>query len=229
MTIMLRWARRIAIFLLLGAIANVAVAWGCVFAHTNTSWYDSEWYKCQARSPADALIVLITEKWGYSHVCPTDIPEERFRDSPHLFLRDYSGRMWWKVLPRDTQPEFWRHLASGWPMLTLAAHFECTVGDESDIHVRYGIVADAASLRDAFSPIYPTVLPYRPLWIGFLVNTALYGAVLAMLLYSPGRVRRSIRRRRGLCTVCAYPCGASPVCTECGEPLATSSARARSS
>ena len=60
------------------------------------------------------------------------------------------------------------------------------------------------------------VLPLRPFWPGFVVNTIFYAA----LLWLPFALRRFVRLRRGLCPKCAYPIGESSVCTECGGALA---------
>jgi hypothetical protein len=61
--------------------------------------------------------------------------------------------------------------------------------------------------------------PYRPIWPGFAINTIFYAAVLWVMFFAPGKVKRTIRRRRGLCPTCAYPVGSSPVCTECGAAV----------
>ena len=63
------------------------------------------------------------------------------------------------------------------------------------------------------------VLPFRPLWPGFAVNSLLYAAVLWLLICGPFALRRFIRVRRGLCPACAYPHGESPVCSECGKTI----------
>ena len=68
---------------------------------------------------------------------------------------------------------------------------------------------------------YPRVLPLRPIWLGFAVNTAFYAVVIWLLSGGTFKVRRSIRKKRGLCPKCAYPVGDSSVCTECGRELAT--------
>ena len=60
-------------------------------------------------------------------------------------------------------------------------------------------------------------IPGRPVWSGFAINTIFYAAILWLLFFTPGAVRRTIRRKRGLCPACAYPIGTSPVCTECGN------------
>ena len=66
------------------------------------------------------------------------------------------------------------------------------------------------------SPIGLKFVPLQPLWPGFAINTIFYAAILWLLFVTPGAVRRTIRRRRGLCPACAYPIGVSPICTECG-------------
>ena len=63
------------------------------------------------------------------------------------------------------------------------------------------------------------VLPLRPIWPGFAVNTILYAAFLWLLFCGPFVLRRFIRVRRGLCLACGYPMGKSSVCSECGEAL----------
>jgi hypothetical protein len=65
----------------------------------------------------------------------------------------------------------------------------------------------------------PRVLPLRPIWPGFEIDTVFYAAVLWVLVTAPGFIRRRIRIRRGLCPRCAYPIGTNAVCTECGKPV----------
>ncbi len=60
------------------------------------------------------------------------------------------------------------------------------------------------------------VLPLRPLPLGFAINTIFYATLLWLLIPGPFVLRRFLRVRRGLCPTCAYPMGASSVCTECG-------------
>ncbi len=66
------------------------------------------------------------------------------------------------------------------------------------------------------------IIPYRPIWRGFVVNTLLYATILWLLIHGPFGVRRFrgfLRMKRGLCPKCAYPMGESTVCTECGCAL----------
>jgi hypothetical protein len=48
------------------------------------------------------------------------------------------------------------------------------------------------------------VLPTHPLWPGLLANSAFYGVILWALWFTPGAVRRELRRRRGACVRCGY-------------------------
>ena len=70
-------------------------------------------------------------------------------------------------------------------------------------------------------PSHPTgrVLPFRPIWPGFAINTLFYAAILGTLFAVPFALRRRRRIKRGLCPKCAYPIGDSPVCTEGGNPV----------
>ena len=63
------------------------------------------------------------------------------------------------------------------------------------------------------------MIPLRPIWPGFAINTVFYAAILWLLFAAPFALRRRIRIKRGLCPACAYPVGESELCTECGKPL----------
>ena len=60
------------------------------------------------------------------------------------------------------------------------------------------------------------LVPVYPRWPGFAINTIFYAAILWVMFFVPGMLKRTLRRRRGQCPACAYPVGTSNVCTECG-------------
>ncbi len=62
-------------------------------------------------------------------------------------------------------------------------------------------------------------LPVIPLWPGFAVNTLFYAALAWGLWQVPLALRRRSRRRKGLCTHCAYDrtgIATDAPCPECG-------------
>jgi hypothetical protein len=124
-------------------------------------------------------------------------------------------------------PEFWNEDvdrvrvidARGWPLLSLWGAF--TIQDTANSLTPTVESHWSVLVRDGFpgwGDWETQVLPLRPLWPGFLLNTLFYAAILGLFFFIPGRVRRTLRLRRGLCPVCAYPRGANDACTECGAP-----------
>ena len=68
---------------------------------------------------------------------------------------------------------------------------------------------------------YRLIYPLRPLWAGFLANTAFYVAALWLLTLGPVQLRRLIRCHRGQCLRCGYDLHGSEHerCPECGVAL----------
>jgi hypothetical protein len=65
------------------------------------------------------------------------------------------------------------------------------------------------------------LLPFRPVWPGFAINTIFYAALLWVLWRVPGKIRRLVRIRRGCCPACGYKIapGVGNKCSECGHAL----------
>lgn len=75
-------------------------------------------------------------------------------------------------------------------------------------------------VQRGLSPLIPNrLVPLKPIWPGFAVNTLFYATILWLIFFAPGAIRRMFRRRRHQCPACGYPIGVSPMCTECGKPL----------
>ena len=100
--------------------------------------------------------------------------------------------------------------AWGWPMLAMRHQMQSQDWKLRNPVIRGGYI---------FQPLPLTVLPLTLIWPGFLVDSVFYAAALWAAIRGPIEVRRIVRRRRKLCPWCGYPIGASPVCTECGEPV----------
>jgi hypothetical protein len=72
------------------------------------------------------------------------------------------------------------------------------------------------------SPIKPPhYLSVRPIWPGFAINTIFYAAIVWVLFFAPGMVRRRLRRKRGQCAACGYSLRgiAGGKCPECGASI----------
>ena len=59
-------------------------------------------------------------------------------------------------------------------------------------------------------------LPVRPLALGMVLNTLLFGAGIALLVSAPGALQALRRRVTGRCRKCGYDVQSLPRCPECG-------------
>ena len=189
----------IGICLLLGAVVNVAVAWGL-------AWW-----------PRSAVIIYSQDQkvlpssrdveWWNIHVFPlfdVDI-EDRWdcRDlgvEMRVFYATDSNQRTVCVI----------HVLSGWPARSMS-------GETWDAVMLGGQLPKWSNRRAMFAG--RGFIPFRPIWPGFALNTIFYAAILWLLIPGPFALRRFLRVRRGLCPKCAYPMGDSSVCTECGRDL----------
>jgi hypothetical protein len=223
---------RVIVFLLLGAIVNVAVAWGCASV-------DSRFLQ----DPADTSFVTsnATPRWyGYRlirfgiarYICARDDVESAI-DVP-LYQPPY-----WSAAadqPRGAPGNLERDViieeVAGWPWQSLwCTHVAGWTSDAKVVLVSridggYPIDLGLQSSTPAGSiEIHPRIwysraLPLRPVWPGLAINTVFYAVILWLLFAAPFALGRRRRIKRGLCPACAYPVGDRPVCTECGRPVA---------
>jgi hypothetical protein len=206
-----------------GAIVNVAVAWGCALCLNPTSWlqgpfgataqqqrdYDL-WDYCSNKIPG-------AEAHMYSVFVGLDLAAALDQDSRHPQLPQLSSvRARWEAdEPLDDSLDSIFD-ARGFPLLSLWSRLDRGALGTNCI---YGIQTAISKPMIQNGGSMPVCLPLRPIWPGFAINTVFYAAMLWVVFAGPGKLRRTIRRRRGLCPACAYPVGTSPVCTECGKPV----------
>ena len=206
---------RLCTFVILGAIINIAVAWGLVCS-VNSQKLDGA-----------AEVEIDDDIDGWTGSVPADWPP------PHYGERSWQCGILVEHLSADNSDlggmplsEFrqWTsdRMDAGWPMLCLRSfdHRFATQQrtDELSTPFQRGIMVPQQWLRPTGSP--QVCLPVMPIGPGFAINTAFYAMTVWLLLTARGAVRRHIRTRRGQCPTCAYPVGASDVCTECGGPVA---------
>jgi hypothetical protein len=214
---------KVCLFLLLGAIINVAVAWffaiSCDMPVMEKRWqetvHDNVGHIVEFRTARAA------RGWrSIWYASPATEGDRRARSSPEPVDLPY----WF---PEHAQPldllagapfnsQLWAQ-AYGWPCLTVywSRPYDSR-GSQWSVH--NGIDLTNVPFQRASGNEWPRVLPLGFIWPGFAINTIFYAALLWMMFAFPFVIRRRRRIKRGLCPACAYPVGHSPVCTECGAP-----------
>lgn len=219
---MRRWVRRITIFLLLGAMVNVAVAWGIALNQPPADGGPADFLYSHTDEPRWCFVTQRAAGSEYVLAGRTTFADVSWKYAP-LTTPSWSMVAQKPVATPEDDDAFWFETARGWPWLSMAGRVRIAE-DYSANESRF-----AALLSQGDSSSLPRFLPLRPLLPGFGANSFVYGATLWAVVAGSLAGRRRYRTRRGLCPACGYPRGKSPVCTECGQPLATPSARARSS
>jgi len=196
---MLRRTRRIVIFLLLGAIVNVAVAWGCAM-----------WSPILSTDKDNDAAQLIESGFGYTRQSKLQFAGPRWmiagETSDGQFIFEYNPAA---DGPSTVVPE---RASCGWPLRGLVGSFRKSRNDSS--------VPDSIVIPDRFRFLGArSRLPSQITWREFLINTVFYALLLWLLFAIPFALRRRLRLRRGHCPHCNYPFGDSPTCTECGRDL----------
>jgi hypothetical protein len=190
---------KLCVFLTLGAILNVMVAWG-VFAEDGRfnlsllSGFDSVGAMAACKPGGNTYPGTSQFTWSY---CSFDYLVHVRELAGFDATRDPGWKATIHGRIRST-------MTVGWPLRSLRGTFE-----DGDEYTRQ---------RQLQRVIYTVRHPVNP---GFAINTVFYAAVLWVLLALPGAVRRFVRRRRGRCTRCGYDLRATTtgVCPECGGPV----------
>lgn len=230
----MRLRRRTALFLLLaGALANVAIAWSCIFASPADAWRfaHSDSWRGDAPSKADATLLATR---GETAV-PGSVVEVRAGWGWQLraVAIDYSATDHWVTLD-GYRDDFW--VDSLWPSLTRvragwpAPSFQGYVWIGSGADKRSPIVKEP--LEHLFTipeggmlrQEEPKLVPTAPLPLGFALNSVILGLLLAVPVQLYVVLVRWLRVRRQRCLRCTYALAGlrSGVCPECGTRVPTS-------
>ncbi len=198
---MIRRLLTLATFLLLGAVLNIAVAWGCALwvpsGERRQIWIDYEFDPIFQIMPIpqDYDYLRIQRASGIG-IVETEVLAGFFGGGIPL--------LW--ALPT--------HYAAGWPLCCLHGAW---LGRDQFV-----------SAMAAPEWLHPTkyifdarALPLGPIWPGFAVNTIFYAAIMWLVMPGPFVLRRHIRRKRGLFLACGYDLRHADhdACPECGGLL----------
>jgi hypothetical protein len=196
-----RRVRTIAVYLVLGAMLNVAVAWA--FALLPTGSGRAEYcMNPQASMPSEVLLI---HHVGYSSL----------RDPIRVFLMlapyepeatRFRGPVWWDNTALVATHEPFA-IATGWPLRTLSAW---RVPVFASTNFTRGVVVTRSASG------IPVVIPLHPIARNFAINTVFYAISIWLVVGCMISMRATARLRRGLCPRCAYPRENHIVCPECG-------------
>jgi len=224
-----RWALRICVFLTLGAIVNLAVAWGCGAKGMADLRRISPSFSAAAVERDDRGLV---REWWTAAVWQAQgcclVSSERSRSVYSGDAKDSASFASYRhpsaVLPQwarrlhpegefsdDALNDLRQFFASGWPFRGMRCEIELDATSSRQIRGGYAFSGSKYSWR---------LTPFVPIWPGFAINTAFYAVVLWLLFAGPFVLRRWRRIRRGLCPKCAYDLRGSAgtaACPECGE------------
>ncbi len=202
----------IAVFLLLGAVVNVAVAWGLA-AWAPITGQTSYWAPTPGQTSSDAPRTHGRHLVSWFGVGTNGLTHRVFslaEWTERTIEFSFTGRA---GLPtRCLRGRYRDHVEQGkW----TTDHAEVW-----PLCASFGVPHPQRSFAPPWRRTGLGFVPLRPIWPGFAVNTIFYAAILWPLICGPVALRRFLRVRRGLCPKCAYPMGESSVCTECGGALA---------
>ncbi len=188
----------IAIFLLLGAVVNVGVAYSCVF-------WAPDW-------PGGSSVALpASSDWVREPGASWPAPNKGFASS--AFGHSIVTR---RATPNKPGIAYDQTIIQfGWPFRTVDSEARVVGARIQLIGVGRRIPATPLFRQTD----YYRHVPLRPIWPAFALNTLFYATLLWLLIPVRFTLRRFLRVRRGLCPKCAYPVGESSVCTECGNGL----------
>ncbi len=221
---MKRIAIKLVVFLLLGAMVNVTVAWGLAVRPGRYHYWrlGRDPYVVYDRISPEGYLTTILRRGGELILCQAN---ETRGTSPSPEILDNSRYTAmvpaWSVFkgqePLPVEPDrlvLFVEAAVGWPSLSLRsfATFRVESAEQWDTdHVRS---VEIPRLRDSWR----IRVPYDPIVTGFAINTLFYGVILWLLWSTPFATRRLIRKRRGRCLKCGYDLrhAEHDVCPECG-------------
>lgn len=236
-----RWIFRIVLFVFLGAVVNVAVAWGFAIG---LPLYTLSGPTERNSSTGDQVPYWIVEQlqrtgamryvWLYMVYDFDDAPGTYLDIFPKIEPVDLYNRPNWSQVdysnPAQEYHEHWVYFiedARGWPLLSMSSFTAMGVDPlgEKLLFETSGGFSVPDSLRS--QPLYEDIeeewfnrpiIPLSPIWPGFAINTIIYAVIVWILWSSMFATRNFMRNKRGLCIKCGYDLRGTEheVCPECG-------------
>ena len=225
MLIMKRWVVSIVMCVVLGVVTTVGVAWG--LAVGVDAWViddhviliggleqherdDGEWDWLRLRGlevPGLRVVERTHNIYPDRDRLPLrqgESPSDEFRRFPDAFHSEY---------------QFASVHIVGWPMKSMSYWFGEKTHNRDERIVFNGLEV-GFERRPLFLPdlTYDRVLPLRPIFPGFIINTLFYAAIWFVLIFGWRAHLRQVRKWQGYCPVCKYDLQNTLTagCPECG-------------
>lgn len=230
----------VVVALLVGLLANVAVAWGLAGFRAYGLGARQDVFAKRLRDPSAGegqgeLMAVFFGAFGLQIV--ETVAREAYYQDPRSLAPESIVPAWARLatLPWIFDGKAWpveqeRRAArgSGWPMIALYHEYKWKPQQIGPPVAPFGEYLTPGGIRirasmgnpGAWPVDYPPTLPYRPVWLGLAANTAFYAAIWLVLCFAVSSVRRLLRKRAGLCPGCAYSrvgLADDAVCPECGS------------
>ena len=223
----------LALFLLLGAVVNVAVAWGCAMTIDVSGRNSNGILVLRSIYPDHSRKVgaLLLRRWSKPGAVRIMLFYGRIRPGSGIGVSGQPENLvpnWAQdqLMPWKNDSSYYpeeirlqrlvRHQvdARGWPMYSVWCVWGGLV-DPTEGGIR---LPDRWTSQHDRKSMDPTTLPLRPIWPGFAINTIFYAAILWLLTLGPFTARRVIRSKQGRCIKCSYDLRGTEhdVCPECG-------------
>jgi len=198
---------RMLLLLTGGAIINVAVAWGCAaypdLTQARSSYCHDDFWS------GGTINARVTAQVGRRQVGQVTVME--------TYLRTRTIRRDRPTVQQKANEHLLGYVSAGWPLFSATCELVGKFGmPRAEQTISWGVPLPPHGKKNGNEW---RALPYRPLWPGFVINTIFYAAILWLPFGGFRFARLRIRARRGQCPACAYPVGASDVCTECGKTV----------
>ena len=221
---MKRRLSKLVVFLVLGAIINVAVAWGG--ALKGSYRFTSNQYHSHATQPR--WLLSVSSGVGVTRISVIPNNDIWFEEGSATYSSEIIP--YWSVTQRrpganvfdDPLGPWTLEFAYGWPLRSGLAVVRRNIYEAPGVRNRnnkFAIVTGIKILEEpSGEPLPYRTIPIRPIMPGFVANTLMYAAILWLLTLGPFTARRIIRHRRGHCIKCGYDLRGdlSAGCPECG-------------
>ena len=212
---------KLVLFLFLGAIVNVAVAWGIALLVDFGVVHDA---LGGAKSRRGDWVVFQHVAGGAIRIrallVSGDNIEEYEQFPIHPSLLPSWGLLTQQVSQQVTDEPFVRVADTyGWPAYSMWCTFawNTTQWPKVQTDPRLSAILITSPMGGNYA-VSQRALPLRPIWQGFAINTIFYTAILWLLTLGPFTARRMIRIKRGRCIKCGYDLREveHEKCPECG-------------